>query len=128
RHRWAPYFVFVVLLLAVKEDVALMTVMLGLYVTVKHDRRVGIATILLSIAWFAVAVWVVLPGFNGEGTLDAWRVPYGGLGGLLKATFTRPWDVVGRALSGDRRWYAWQLVATFGLVSLLAPSAVLIAA
>jgi uncharacterized membrane protein len=128
RRRWLPYFVFVVLLLAVKEDVALMTVMLGVYVAVKHDRRVGIVTMLLSVTWFALAVWVVLPGFNGEGTLDAWRVPYGGMGGLLKATLTRPWVVVGRAFTGDRHWYAWQLFASFGLLSLLAPSALIIAA
>jgi uncharacterized membrane protein len=128
KRRWWLYFVFVILLLSVKEDVALMTVMLGLYVAVKHDRNIGIATSLISLAWFASSVWVVLPAFNGEGTLDAWRIPYGGWGGLLKAAVTKPWDVIGLAFSEDRKWYVWQLFISFGLLSLLAPSAVLIAA
>ena len=128
RHRWLPYAVFVVLLLAVKEDVPLMTFVLGLYIARKYDVRVGLVTSLVSVLWFVSAVFVVLPFFNGEGgTLDAWRVPYGGWGGLLKRTITHPWDVVTLALGEDKPWYAWQLFVSFGLLSLLAPTAVLIA-
>lgn len=42
KRRWVPYAVFVVLLLAVKEDVPLMTFVLGLYVARKYDLRVGL--------------------------------------------------------------------------------------
>ncbi len=127
RQRWVGYFVFVALLLLVKEDVALMTFVLGLYVARKHNLRVGLLSSALSAAYFAGAVWLVLPAFNGEGTLDAWRVPYGGIGGLLKRTLTHPWDVVALALGPEKPWYVWQLFASFALLSLLAPSAVLIA-
>jgi uncharacterized membrane protein len=127
RRRWGLFFVFVVLLLMVKEDVALMTFVLGLYVARKYSVRVGLLTSALSAVWFASAVWVVLPAFNGQGTLDAWRVPYGGIGGLVKRTLTHPWDVVALALGPDKRWYLWQLFVSFGLLSLLAPTAALLA-
>jgi uncharacterized membrane protein len=127
RRRWRPYIFAVALLLLVKEDVALMTFVLGIYVARKYDLRAGIWTSALSLFYFAAAVWVILPGLNGEGTLDAWRVPYGGIGGLLKRTLTHPWDVVALAVHGEKRWYLWQLFASFGLLSLLAPSVVLIA-
>ena len=127
KRRWLLFFTFVVLVLMVKEDVALMTFVLGLYVARKYDMRVGLLTSAFSLLWFASAVWVVLPAFNGEGTLDAWRVPYGGIGGLLKRTITHPWDVIALALGPDKRWYLWQLFVSFGLLSLLAPSAVVLA-
>lgn len=128
KRRWILYAVFVFLLLLVKEDVPLMTFVLGLYVARKYDFRVGLATSLASALWFAGVLWLVLPAFNQEGTLDAWRVPYGGIGGLLKRLVTHPWDVVALAFNEDKPWYSWQLFASFGLLSLLAPSAVLIAA
>lgn len=128
KHRWRWYWVCLILLFAVKEDVPLMTFALGIYVAVKHDRRVGIVTSALSVAWFSIAVWGVLKVLNGKGTLNGWRIPYRGPTGLIKRTFTKPWDVIGYALGADRRWYAWELFASFGLLSLLAPSAVLIAA
>lgn len=128
KRRWILYGVFVFLLLLVKEDVPLMTFVLGLYVARKYDFRVGLATSLASALWFAGVLWLVLPAFNQEGTLDAWRVPYGGIGGLLKRLVTHPWDVVALAFNEDKPWYSWQLFASFGLLSLLAPSAVLIAA
>jgi uncharacterized membrane protein len=128
RKRWLGFVICVFLLLAVKEDVALMTFMLGLYVARYHNVRVGLLTSLFSVLWFVGAVYVVLPAFNGQGTLDAWRVPYGGPGGLLKRLVTHPWDVFALALNEDKPWYLWQLFVSFGLLSLFAPSAVMIAA
>jgi len=127
RRRWTPFLVSVVLLLLVKEDVALLTFALGLYVARRYDKRIGVITAAFSALYFVAAVWVILPAFNGQGSLDAWRVPYGGVGGLLRRTVTHPWDVIALALGEDKRWYLWQLLAGFGLLSLLAPSALLLA-
>jgi hypothetical protein len=41
----------VVALLLVKEDVALLTVVLGIYVAVRHDRRIGALTALVSVTY-----------------------------------------------------------------------------
>jgi uncharacterized membrane protein len=128
KRRWAPYLAMVGLLLLVKEDVALLTGALGIYVAFRGSRRVGAVTTAVSAAWFAVAVFVVLRHFNGVGTLNGWRVPFGGIGGLLSTAFTDPGTLLSYLGSGDRLWYVLQLLAPFALLPLLAPEVVAIAA
>jgi uncharacterized membrane protein len=71
---------------------------------------------------------VVKPGLGVVGSTYVWRIPFGGLSGLVRTSVTRPGDVA-RYVGDDRRpWYAWQLLASFGLVSLLAPGVLVIAA
>jgi len=41
RARWRPYLVMVLLLLTVKEDVPLILVPLGIYVALRHNRKMG---------------------------------------------------------------------------------------
>jgi uncharacterized membrane protein len=128
RRRWVGFFVFVGLALLVKEDVPLLTLVLGLYVAVRYSRKVGLATAALSALYFAFAVYVVLRHFNGVGTLNTWRVPFGGPGGLLSTTFTDPGEVIGYVVGEGRPWYLWQMLAPLALVPLLAPGTMLIAA
>ena len=120
RRRWGLFLLLVAALLLVKEDVALLTVALGLYVALFHHRRVGLAVSGLSVLWFLLATYVVLPGFNGVGTLDSWRVPYGGTRGLVKAVFTKPWDVAELLLGASRRAYLAALFVPVALLSLAA--------
>jgi uncharacterized membrane protein len=127
KDRWKPFLACVVALLLVKEDVALLTVVLGTYVAVRHDRRIGVLTALLSVAYFAFAVGVVKPGLGVVGSTYVWRIPFGGVSGLVRTSVTRPGDVARYVSDDGRPWYAWQLVASFGLVSLLAPSVLVIA-
>jgi hypothetical protein len=45
-----------------------MVTLLGLYILfVRRDRKRGLATTLLGLCWFVVAVYVVIPRFNPEG-------------------------------------------------------------
>jgi uncharacterized membrane protein len=121
RGRWKLFVGCVIALLLVKEDVALFTLPLGVYVAVRHNLRVGALTVGLSLAYFVLAIWVILPGLNQVGTLDAWRIPFGGFGELLKATFTRPWDVVALALGPGRPLYLAQLLLPLALLPLGSP-------
>ena len=66
-------------LLLVKENVPPLVFMLGLYVTVKHNRKIGLLTLGLSVVWWSANLWWILPGLNGMGTLDDVKV----LGGPL---------------------------------------------
>jgi uncharacterized membrane protein len=128
RERWRPFFAGVVVLLLVKEDVAALTFALGIYVAVRHRRRIGLATCALSAVYVLLAVAVLKPHWGVTGGFYAWRVPFGGIGGLVRETVFHPREVV-RYLSGDDRpWYAWQMVASFGLLSLFAPGMLLVAA
>jgi len=130
QRRWIGYGLCVVALLAVKEDVPLMTFALGLYVAVRYDRRVGIATSVLSAAWLASILFMIFPALNGAGTLYAWRIPtaeFGGTGGLIKTAFLRPWELVSFALGPDKPWYVWQMSVPLAGLFLLAPGMALIA-
>jgi len=49
--RWRVYVVFVVLALLVKEDASLVVVPLGCWVALRRDRRIGVLTILGSVAF-----------------------------------------------------------------------------
>jgi uncharacterized membrane protein len=126
RHRWTGYFVSVALLLLVKEDVALLTFPLGVYVAVRHDRRVGVATCIASVVAIVAALWWILPMFNGVGSLNAWRVPFGGLAGLTRTALFHPGRVINYLGQDDRPWYVWQMFAPFAGLPVLAPRVLLI--
>jgi uncharacterized membrane protein len=117
-------------LLLVKEDVALLTFALGVYVAWLHRRDVGLATAVLSLGWLLVALLVLIPAFNDAGGLYGSRLTghFGGLGGFTETLVRRPWEIAALALGPERRWYLWQLLASFALLSLLAPAVLLVAA
>jgi uncharacterized membrane protein len=126
--RWLGFLVCVGLALLVKEDVFLTTLPLGVVVALRFDRRAGLIAAGMSLLYGGVALWWILPALNGVGSLNGWRVPFGGPGGFIKRTFTHPSDVI-RYLSQDNRpWYTWQLLAPTALAALLAPSIAIVAA
>ncbi len=128
RHRWVGYWICVVALLLVKEDVALLTFGLGLYVVLRHDRRVGWITCGVSAAYLATAFLVVIPAFLGSGTVYSGRIVFGGPTGLLKKVFTHPGEVVLELGTRARAWYLWQLFAPVAFLAWWAPGVLLIAA
>ena len=126
-HRWVGYGVCVVALLLVKEDVALLTFALGVYVALRHDRRVGWITCGVSAAYLVAAFWMVIPAFLGAGTVYKGRIPFGGPTGFVKMSFSHPGDVFAYLVTEKRGWYLWQLFAPIGFVAWWAPSVMLIA-
>jgi len=128
KQRWVPYFVCVCLVLLVKEDVVLFVVPLGIYVALKHNRLVGLLTGGIAVLYAGIAVWWILPALNGVGSLNGWRIPFGGPSGLVRTSLTHPGQVISYLTTHDRLWYLWQLFAPLGLVALAAPGVLLIGA
>ncbi|CAA9246903.1 MAG: hypothetical protein AVDCRST_MAG76-2066 [uncultured Acidimicrobiales bacterium] len=127
RHRWFGFFACVVALLLVKEDVALLTFPLGVYVAVRHDRRVGLATCWVSMGAMALALWWILPMYNEIGSLNAWRVPFGGVRGFMRTAVGHPGRLINYIFDDSRRpWYLWQLLSPLAFLPLLAPRVLLI--
>ena len=62
----------VVLLLLVKEDVWLVLVPLGIYVAVRHNRKMGLVTAGLAVAWFCLMMFVVQPALSGHRRGSIW--------------------------------------------------------
>ncbi|HEY7530972.1 MAG TPA: DUF2079 domain-containing protein [Gemmatimonadota bacterium] len=126
--RWTAFLVTIVALLSVKEDVPLLTAGLGIWVAIFHHRRIGLLTTALSIAWFVAAFWGILPALNGVGTLNTWRIPFGGPTGVIRTALFEPGEFLAYLLSDQRPWYLWQMFAPLALFPLLTPSVFLIAA
>jgi hypothetical protein len=57
-----------VLAMLAKEDIPVLAAGLGAYLMlVRGERRVGLITMAVGLAWFVLCVWVILPAFNGLG-------------------------------------------------------------
>jgi len=64
--KWRGYWLAIGAALLCKEDVALTTFMIGFWVLFRN-RRAGIITMLVSLAWFFLCMKVFLPLFNDQG-------------------------------------------------------------
>ena len=126
--KWRMYAVFVVLSLLVKEDVSLVIVPLGIWVALRRDRRIGVLTVLGSLAFMAVAMLLVMRSLIGVPTRNAWRIPFGGPSGLVDTTLTNPTAVVRHLRSDDRPWYLVQMTAPFAWLFARLPDVALISA
>jgi uncharacterized membrane protein len=121
RRRWRWYLAMVILVMMVKEDVWLLLVPLGLYVACKHNRKMGFLTVGLSVGWFIVAFLGIQPALSGAapGSLDVWRIPFGGFGGLLRTAVVEPWEVIGYMLTAEKVRYIFQLLTPLLFLPLL---------
>ena len=129
RRRWTWFALFAVLAVCWKEDLALAIVVLGLIIALRGDRRIGLVTAGLALAWFALWIFALFPLLNGgkvqgEGLYsDVGGSP----GGVIRTVFSHPTRITNRLVSGDSASYAWKLLAPYGLAALLAPLSLLLA-
>lgn len=132
RGRWGLYGVAVVGTLVVKEDVALVVAALGLYVaSVARRRWVGLATVVGSVAWFAIVVEAIMPALRGaHGPVPFPGYEYLGAGpfGIARGLVTESGEVL-RVLTAPpkRAWLYW-LLQPVAFLAILAPEVLLIAA
>ena len=126
--KWRMYAVFVVLSLLVKEDVSLVIVPLGIWVAIRRDRRIGVLTVLGSVAFMAVAMFVVMRSLIGVPTRNTWRIPFGGVRGVIDTTITNPTQLVEHLRSDGRPWYLVQMTAPFAWLFARLPDVAMISA
>lgn len=124
--KWRLYAVFVVLSLLVKEDVSLVIVPLGIWVAVRRDRRIGLLTIAGSVAFMVVAMFVVMRSLIGVPTRNTWRIPFGGVRGLIDTAITNPTQLVDHLRGDGRPWYLAQMTAPFAWLFLRLPDVAMI--
>ena len=68
QERWRSFFSCAVLLLLVKEDLAILIAFLGIYLILKRHRRQGAACVLLGVVAFYVTTKLLMPHFAVVGT------------------------------------------------------------
>jgi uncharacterized membrane protein len=116
--------VFAALALLCKEEVGLALVVLGLWMAFRGARRAGLTLAAASLAWVAIALWVIIPHYNG-GRPSAFIARYGDLGGsqgaIVRSLVTRPWDAVQTVATWGRLTYLLALLLPLLLLPLLAP-------
>jgi uncharacterized membrane protein len=123
--RWRRFWLFVALAIIWKADVALYLVFFGLVVVRRWDRRLAAWTVGIAAAWFAVAVFVVIPSQAGGTAVWGWQ--YGDLGDtpgeMLETSVRHPSRLLRHVEDGDPLGYARDLLVPYGFVPALAPAA-----
>ena len=120
---WRPTLlvVTVALCLLVKEDASLFVVPLGLWVAFRRDRKVGLSLVGAGVIYTAFATEVVVRSLLGVATLYTGRIPFGGVGGLVRTTVRKPGQVWDYLRSDRRPFYVWQMVFPAALAFGRAP-------
>lgn len=109
-----------------KEQVALSLVILGIWMAVSLGRRwAGAILSVASLAWTAIAVWVVIPHYNGGNDSAFVSDRYGDLGSdtgdVLRTVVTRPWEAIQQGATADGGRYLLALLLPLLALSLFAP-------
>lgn len=133
-------WVAAMLALSVKEEIALPVFMLGLYAALSGrgkgcDDKLspvhGVALSLVSLAWFGLTTFIVIPHFSQSGQsvyVGRYESLGGSFSGALRTGLTQPWKVALLLLQGDRLNYLAGLLAGAGFAPLFWPLALLMGA
>ncbi|NIV33776.1 MAG: DUF2079 domain-containing protein, partial [Anaerolineae bacterium] len=128
RYGWMWFWSFLVM--GTKEEMALLTFMLALWLLVfRREWKHGLGLAFVSLAWWAVTTFVIIPQYVVQtyGTEEAFYFQrYGELGdspiAVVRSLFTRPALVWQIASEPARMQYLLGLLLSAGLlVPLLAP-------
>ena len=109
--------VFLVLAAACKETVPLVIAFMGAYFAVRKRSPWPLVVTLLGVAWFAVAVWVVIPHYNGDQSAFISRYgDYGsGAGEVAKNALLHPGQTAEDLFSESNLRYWLALLWPLGL-------------
>ena len=130
------FWVFGLLSLTVKEDVSLLVFMLGLYVLWRGKKRwMGLALAGVSLVWFAVATFVIIPiasqDYYAGIDQSLYFARYGEFGNspkdIVLNMLQRPLAVLQTLTTPDRLGYLAGLLASVGFLALFDMGSVLIA-
>ena len=124
--KWRWYVVAVLLALLVKEDVVLVVAPIGVWVALRRDVRIGVATLIGSIGAALFCFLFVIRNLTGTAFRNSWRIPFGGFGGLVKTAFTSPRTLLEYLTSDGRLTYLCQIFAPTAGLFVIAPSVALI--
>ena len=128
--RWLWAAPFLVLAAACKETVPLVIALMGLYFALRKRSLWPLVLTALAGAYFVVAVWVIIPHYNGD--QSAFIARYGqygsGAADVVKHAVTHPAQTVTDLTSPSNLTYWLHLLWPLGFVSLLSPLTVLVAA
>ena len=124
--KWRWYVGAILLALLVKEDVVLVVAPIGVWVALRRDVRIGVATVVGSIAAALICFLLVIRTLTGTAFRNSWRIPFGGFGGLVKTALTSPRALLQHLTSDGRLTYLLQMLSPTAGLFFIAPSVALI--
>jgi uncharacterized membrane protein len=108
-NRWRLFTVMAILAMSCKEDIPLLVFMMGLYVLiVQRKPRVGLITMIVSLVWFVMAVYVIIPAFYPGGSNEyiyRYRDWGDSMSQIMFNIMTNPWRVFSVVTAGDKFFY-----------------------
>jgi len=123
KRKYRYFFLVSVLVMACKEEMPLLVVMLGIYALIlQRNWRVGLATIGVGLLWFIVALCVIIPHYNPSGQ-SPYLGAYSHLGqgpiGIIKRAFAAPLALLQTLFVKEKLIYVRDLFMPVAFLSLL---------
>ncbi len=119
--KWTYYFVFIILLLLVQEETSFIIIMLGIYVFLKSNKKVGIITFLSGLVGLLLITNVFIPYFS-EGEYYIYSIRYSYIGedffDALKTIITNPEQVLNNSQVINKVDYVLFFLLTFLFIPL----------
>jgi uncharacterized membrane protein len=128
--RWLRAAPFLVLAAACKETVPLVLATMGVYFAIRKRSWRPLVLTALAVAYFAAAVWVIIPHFSGgQSTFIARYGEYGDSAGqIVRSADSHPGRTLGDLVATANLRYWLKLLWPFAFSSLLSPLTTLVAA
>jgi len=116
RRRWAPFWISIVLLLSVKEELSIIVVLLGLVTLMGGNRRQGFQIVAVGAIAYVVLQHVVIPHYAGGDHSYAWYysdvIPSAeGPRGLVTTLLLNPIFALKFTLTQPKALFVFQLFA-----------------
>jgi uncharacterized membrane protein len=139
QRRWRGMFIALLIALSIREDAALVVIMLGLILLIMYrpgkgehrDRMIALATIGLGFVWYVIATKFVIPHFNQGKQPFYIQYFYSNYGkdvpAIIETMLRHPNRVVGDATQPDRLRFYRDLALPLGGLPLAGPLALLMA-
>lgn len=117
------FLLFIVLAMAAKEQIPLVVIFIGGYAIIRHRKwKLGGFTILLSVVWFLLAMYWVIPMFSitREQLFLHFYVDFGSTPlEIVTNVLTRPDLVLTNLLQPEKLDFVVKLLAPFGFIPLV---------
>jgi len=121
------------LLMSLKENIAAVAFMLGVFALIRREWITGIFVAAVSAAWFYLCLFVIIPHYSSPGQMTYSQSFFSSLGGseneIVRNVFVNAKDIAaGIAANQAKMHFLWCLFAPLFFLPALAPDILMIAA
>jgi len=129
KKRWGFFYIFLILSVSTKENLALVSALFGVYLFFIYKERLKGAIISLSsIFYFLAVVYIVFPKLGGgAGALGRYEYLGRNIGEMAFNLVTHPAYMLGVLFMKPKLIYLVHVFASAGFLSLLSPVTLLLA-